>query len=508
MLFYQKWFVRQLFLLLFCLIGWLPVKSQSAGGSPKYEMRGVWVATVANIDWPSKPGLKVKEQKAEVMEIVSNCKALGLNAIFLQVRPAADVLYVSKLEPWSKVLTGEAGKDPKYDPLAYWVEEAHKNGLELHAWINPYRASMGQSDNLPPNHPYYVHTDMFVEYANRLYFNPGHPQASEHINAVVKELVQNYEIDGVHMDDYFYPYPVKDLVFPDSACYEHYGSDTFDDIRDWRRDNVNQTIYSLNKTIKATKPWVQFGISPFGVWRNKSEDPRGSDTMAGTSNYDGLYADVLTWMENGWIDYVAPQLYWETTHPVANYEVLAAWWNDNHFDIPVYVGHGIYKIGSETRAWQDPNQLPQQIELVREYPNLSGSIYFSYKHLKRDLNGLQDTLKTKFYRSKAVNLPTGGMERHAVPEGVVKLKAGRQKIKWNYEPKNTDGPVRYIVYLYNMPNAFEANNPEFIYDVCYHNKYRLPKKTSPHKKSYLVRVAVLDAYNNEGVISEPVVLKY
>ncbi len=508
MYYYLKFYHKLFIGFVIVLVGWNTVKAQQRTMSPKHEMRGVWVATVANIDWPSKPGLKVKEQKAEVEEIIRNCKALGLNAIFFQVRPASDVLYVSELEPWSKVLTGEAGKDPKYDPLAYWVEQAHQNGLELHAWINPYRASMNLKEQLPPKHPYHTTPEMFVEYGNKLYFNPGHPQANVHINKVVRELVQNYAIDGVHMDDYFYPYPIKDKEFPDSTFYQQYGRDKYDDISDWRRENVNQTIRSIQATIESTKPWVQFGISPFGVWRNKSEDPRGSDTKAGTSNYDGLYADVLLWMENGWIDYVAPQLYWETTHPVANYKVLAEWWNNNHSDVPVYIGHGIYKIGSDKPDWQDPNQLPQQLDLVREYPNLSGSIYFSYKHLKRELNGFQDTLKTDYYKAKAIGFPMRARGEIETPGSIEKLKVGRRKIKWKYESSGADKPVRFIIYRYNMLDAFQADNPEFIYDVSYETRYKLPKKSSKHKRSYLVRVAVLDAFNNEGIISEPVILKY
>lgn len=492
-------------ILLLLLVGANLVEGQSV--SPKYEMRGVWVATVANIDWPSRPGLKVREQKKEALQIIKHSKALGLNTIILQVRPASDVLYKSAYEPWSKVLTGVAGQSPRYDPLAYWVEQTHHHGMELHAWINPYRASMNLKEELPAEHPFHTQPEMFVEYGNKLYYNPGHPKSNAHINKVVAELVQNYAIDGIHMDDYFYPYPLQGQAFPDSALYKRLGSDTFNTIEDWRRDNVNQTIRSIQATIQATKPWVQFGISPFGVWRNKSDDPRGSDTKAGTSNYDGLYADVLLWMENRWIDYVVPQLYWGTSHPVANYNTLAAWWNDNHSDIPVYIGHGIYKIGTDKPDWQDAQQLPVQLNQVREYPNLSGSVFFSYKHLKRDLLGLQDSLIANYYHSKALVLAKGDKALGSLHGSVEKLKAGRRKIKWKYTSADEAEPLRYIIYRYSALDAFNPDNPEFIFDISYQTKYKLPKKKGRHQKDYLVRVAVLGG-GGEGRISEPVLLKY
>ncbi|WP_439184244.1 glycoside hydrolase family 10 protein [Carboxylicivirga taeanensis] len=471
-------------------------------------MRGVWVATVANIDWPSQPGLSVKQQKREANEIIMHCKQLGLNAIFLQVRPASDVLYSSVLEPWSKVLTGQAGKNPRYDPLEYWVKQAHRQGIELHAWINPYRASMNLTDDLPQEHPYHTTPEMFVEYGNKLYYNPGHPKANIHINRVVKELLLNYDIDGLHMDDYFYPYPIQGQQFPDSTYYQRYGKGAFDQINDWRRANVNNTIRSIHATIESTKPWVQFGISPFGVWRNRSDDPRGSDTKAGTSNYDGLYADVLTWMENKWVDYIAPQIYWGTSHPLANYNVLASWWNNNHYDVPVYIGHGIYKIGSDKPDWQDQRQLPKQMEVVRNASNLSGSIFFSYKHLKRNLLGLQDSLMTNFYKSKSV-VPSGASgEAKAVNGEVTKLKANKRRIKWKYVGDNKGEPLKYLIYKYHPKDAFQPDNPDFIYDVSYKSKYKLPKRQSKSTEEFLIRVTVLNAYNEEGTICAPVLLRY
>ena len=475
--------------------------------SPKYEMRGVWVATVANIDWPSQAGLKAKEQKEEALAIINHAKSLGLNTIFLQVRPASDVLYASKHEPWSKVLTGTAGQSPKYDPLKFWIEETHKQGLELRAWINPYRASMNLKNELPKKHPYHSNPDMFVEYGNKRYYNPTHPDSKTHINKIVHELVTSYAIDGIHMDDYFYPYPIKDLAFPDSLTYARYGLAKYDDINEWRRENVNQTIYSIHQTIKKHKPWIQFGISPFGVWRNKADDPRGSDTRAGTTNYDGLHADILHWMEKKWIDYVAPQLYWGTSHPVANYNKLVNWWNANHCDIPVYIGHGIYKIGNDKPDWQDKSQLPFQISSVRKHNNLSGSIFFSYKHFKRDLQGLQDSLKTNYYKSKAITPhPQSGLIMN--PIRIKKLQVKRGKIKWKTNQTKLPDNTKYIIYFYKAYDAFQTDNSQFIIDITNQTNYKLPIKRNTNQEHYLVRVAAINEYNTEGAISAPVQLKY
>jgi len=494
-------------IILMCLLGSVSY-GQIQSSSPKYEMRGVWVASVANIDWPSKPGLSKKVQQDEVDAIIKHCKQLGLNAIFLQVRPASDVLYKSAYEPWSKVLTGLTGKSPKYDPLQYWIDEAHKNAIELHAWINPYRASMNLTDDLPEEHPYHQNPDMFVEYGTKLYYNPGNPKSNIHINKVVKELVDNYNIDGIHMDDYFYPYPIYGKTFPDSSYFEKYGKDEFDDINAWRRENVNSTIRSLRSTIKESKPWLQFGISPFGVWRNKSDDPRGSDSKAGTTNYDGLHADILLWMEKQWIDYVVPQLYWGTSHPVANYTILSEWWNQNHFDVPIYIGHGIYKIGNDKPDWQSKEQVPNQLRNVRESANLNGSVYFSYKHFKRDLMGLQDSLRNHYYQTKAI-VPHVDANNNAVTDNeVIKLKANSKRIKWKTKTNSDPTQLKYIIYMYSAMDAFSSEKPEFIFDVTRSSRYRLPKKVSEFKKEYLVRVAVLNAYNAEGAVSRPVKIEY
>ncbi|TRX66473.1 glycoside hydrolase family 10 protein [Carboxylicivirga sp. M1479] len=496
------------FLFISLLINVMFLNAQNQEFNPKYEMRGVWVATVANIDWPSKPGLKVKEQKREAESIIQHCKQLGLNTVFLQVRPSSDVLYESEYEPWSAVLTGEAGKNPKYDPLAFWIEKCHEVGLELHAWINPYRASMNLKQPLGEKYPYYQYPDMFIEYGNKLYYNPGEQWCLQHINRVVKELVRKYDIDGIHMDDYFYPYPIAGQEFADSTSYQKYGASHFDDINAWRRDNVNRTIESLQKSIQSEKPWVKFGVSPFGVWRNSSDDDRGSATKAGVTNYDGLHADVLHWMKNGWLDYVVPQLYWGTNNPVANYTHLVKWWSDNSFEVPIFIGHSIYKVGSDKPDWQNRQQLPQQIEILREHSHVHGSVYFSYKHFKRDLLGLQDTLVNDFYKHPSLLPKYKSVATQKQTRSIYKLKANARTIRWKTDDDNSKKPIKYVIYCHRPFEAFNPDNPEFIMDVTYDTKYKLPKKDSQLRKDYLIRVAVLNESNVEESISSPVQLWY
>lgn len=431
--------------------------------------------------------------------------------MFLQIRPAADALYPSALEPWSKVLTAKAGQAPKpyYDPLKYWIDEAHQRGLELHAWINPYRAAMKADEPLPDMHPANTHPEWFLTYGGKLYFDPGQPESKQHINKVVKEIITHYNVDGIHMDDYFYPYPIAGVEFPDSLSFESYGKTKFPDNKDdWRRDNVSQTIQSLHHTIKSEKPWVAFGISPFGVWRNQSDDPRGSDSRAGITNYDHLYADILKWMENGWMDYVAPQIYWETSHPTANFVKLAQWWNDNNYDTPVFIGHGTYKIGSDKPDWQAPQQMPQQFRIGREQPHVKGNISFSYKHFKRDLLGLQDSLKWDLFNTLALP-PAYEKESALTPENpIVKINASGRRLKWKLDKSVLDDDYRYVIYLYAPNQQPDYDNPALIADIIGETKYKFPKPSGRTRKIGYVRISVMDKNRIESLPGAPVRVKY
>ncbi len=373
---------------------------------PKYEFRGVWIATVDNIDWPPPHTFNVDSQKADYISQLDLHKQNGMNAVIVQVRPATDAFYPSPYEPWSQWLTGKQGQPPVpyYDPLQFMIEEAHKRGFEFHAWCNPYRAnfSIGKA-SIAPAHITKLHPEWFLKYGSTLYFDPGNKEGQQWVVNVISDMVRRYDIDAVHMDDYFYPYRIAGKEFPDTASYRLYGNGM--NKEDWRRSNTDSIIFKLSRAIKQEKPWVKFGISPFGVWRNLDKDPEGSATKAGVTNYDDLYADILVWLRQGWIDYVAPQIYWEIGFNRAAYEVLLDWWSKHAYGRQLYIGHGIYKFEENNKAWHDPTQLPRQIQLLRQYPTVQGSIYFSSKTFYSNPYGWNDSLQNNYYKEPALIPP-------------------------------------------------------------------------------------------------------
>jgi uncharacterized lipoprotein YddW (UPF0748 family) len=376
--------------------------ADTSNAAPLYEFRGVWMASVDNIDWPARGEYNVDSQKIDFQRQLDLHKANGMNAVVVQVRPAADAFYPSPYEPWSQWLTGQQGRPPLpfWDPLRFGVEEAHKRGMEYHAWLNPYRATFNTSkSSIAPDHITRLHPEWFLTYGTTRYFDPGNPDAQQWVVNVVKDIVDRYDVDAIHMDDYFYPYRIAGKEFPDSVSYRLYGNGM--DKEDWRRSNTDSIITKIGRAIRDTKPWVKFGISPFGVWRNQSKDPEGSATQAGQTNYDDLYADILLWLKNGWIDYVTPQLYWEIGFSRADYTVLTDWWAKHSYGRHVYIGHGIYRYYENNPAWKQKDQLPRQIELLRRYPTIQGSLYFSSKSFERNPNGWNDMLRLEQYRVPA-----------------------------------------------------------------------------------------------------------
>lgn len=385
-------------LLYICLLLAANAKSQ------RPEFRAAWVATVENIDWPSKRGLPVEMQKMEFTSLLDLHRKNGMNAVVVQIRPVADAFYPSTLEPWSEYLTGTQGKAPEpfYDPLQFMIEETHKRGMEFHAWLNPYRAVFNTArSSVAHNHPTRLHPEWFVDYGDATkttrYFNPGIPAAQDFVASVIRDIVKRYDVDGIHFDDYFYPYRIPGKEFPDANAYALYGKGMAKDA--WRRSNVDSIIVKLANVIKTEKPWVKFGISPFGVWRNKSQDPEGSDTKAGQTNYDDLYADILLWLRNGWIDYVVPQLYWEIGFEKADYITLINWWSQHSYGKHCYIGLAPYRANSNA-AWKEKTQLPRQIQLTRTVPNIQGQVYFSSKSFINNPNGWNDSLQNNYYKTQ------------------------------------------------------------------------------------------------------------
>lgn len=370
-------------------------------------MRGVWVSSVANIDYPSQQGLSADQLKSEADTILNNIAAMGLNTVFLQVRPSADALYQSALFPWSRYVSGTAGQAPDgdFDVLAYWVEGAHSRGLQLHAWLNPYRITRDgkeELDALPETSPAKQHPEWVVEYESNYYFNPGLPAVQQLVVDGAAEIVRNYDVDGIHLDDYFYP----GTDFNDAAAYARYGED-FDDIGDWRRDNVNTLIASLDETVHAINPELSFGVSPAGIWDNKADNPKGSDTN-GRSSYREIYCDSVEWVKRGTVDYICPQLYWSIGYEIADFEVLVDWWQNivSTSDVALYIGIGAYRAAEAEPGdvWYGTAELERQLDMLDNSIDIQGEVFFSYASLM-EAQGCSDFLTAHYAEEDNGNLP-------------------------------------------------------------------------------------------------------
>ncbi len=480
---------------------------------PKYEFRGVWIATVDNIDWPSRGVTDPATQKAEFIRILDMHQRNGMNAVIVQVRPAADAFYPSRLEPWSEWLTGVQGKPPSphYDPLEFMIEEAHKRGMEFHAWLNPYRANFNISNaSIASNHVTRLHPEWFLTYGNKKYFDPANLQAQEFVVNVVRDIVKRYKVDAIHMDDYFYPYRIPGREFPDAASYARSGTKLKKD--DWRRSNVDSIIRKLSKAIKEENKMVRFGISPFSVWRNKDQDPRGSDSKAGQTNYDDLYADVLLWLRKGWIDYVAPQLYFEIGHDKVAYEKMLAWWSRNSYGRHIYIGHGIYRTAERAAAWKNPNELPNQLKLLRRYPNVQGSIFYSSKSFNGNPNGWNDSLRNNYYKYPALLPPMRWIDNEKPWAPIVDRTLTNDsmiRLTVKPDPRNLVPIKYYVVYKY-APESNTVpfgNQPQYLSRLVMQPEgFVLDDVLSSQHYSYRFLVTAVGANNNESELSEIAIL--
>ncbi|MET8686550.1 family 10 glycosylhydrolase [Streptomyces sp. NPDC004732] len=369
------------------------------------ELRGMWLASVVNRDWPSKPGLPAAQQRSELLAYLDSAVNRRLNAVVFQVRPTADALWPSPYEPWSEYLTGVQGKDPGWDPLGTAVHEAHRRGLELHAWFNPFRiANHTDPSRLVATHPARVHPDWVVPYGGKLYYNPGLPAVRRFVQDAMLDAVRRYPIDAVHWDDYFYPYPVAGQVFDDDDAFERYGGG-FPDRASWRRDNIDRLVREMARRVKKARTRTQFGVSPFAVWRNIATDPIGSDTRAGVQTYDDLYADTRGWVKKGWLDYIVPQVYWNIGFPAADYAKLIPWWNDvvRGTGVRLYIGEALYKAGdpAQPAAWQDPAELSRHLTYAEGFPEVRGHVYFSAKEVGVDKIGAMARVVADHYQEPA-----------------------------------------------------------------------------------------------------------
>ncbi|AWC32713.1 glycoside hydrolase family 10 protein [Bacillus cytotoxicus] len=490
-------------------------RTEASTYSPKHELRAAWIASVLNIDWPSQTGLSIEKQKQEFMKLLDDVKGAGMNAVVVQIKPTADAFYPSKYGPWSEYLTGTQGKDPGYDPLAFMIEESHKRNLEFHAWINPYRITMNHTDlnRLAENHPARQHPDWVVSYGGKLYYNPGIPDVQNFITEGALEIVQNYDIDSLHMDDYFYPYKVAGEEFPDQNTYETYNNGKFSNIEDWRRHNVNELVKKLNIAIKSEKAYVKFGISPFGVWRNIADDPTGSHTTAGQRNYDDLYADTREWIQKGYIDYITPQIYWNIGFAPAAYDILLDWWVKEIKNRPIhlYIGQAAYKINNNSvPAWSDPEEYPKQIALNRQYADIKGSMHFSLKDINNNPLGMKDRLQHDIYKHPALIPPMPWLDNDPPKQPTLKGAIARDEgIALGIINDRDNDSAYYAIYRVNGKNDVDTQNPKNLITTV--RKTRLGEiyvdKTAIQGETYTYAVTALDRLHNESVPSSKTTVK-
>ena len=469
----------------------------------KRDMHGVWLSTVLNIDWPSKESLlitddaeRISTQKADLIEILDNLKGIGANTVFFQVRPASDAFYQSELAPWSIYLTGTLGKDPGFDPLQFAIEEAHRRGMELHAWCNPYRISMPaefyQDENGNPmtslnqvrnmlsahgDNIYAEHPDWARVATNRLIIDPGIPDAIDYVVDCIMEIVSNYDVDGIHFDDYFYVGNNDgfDESGADQATYEQYGREEFDDINDWRRNNTYVLVKRIHDEIASTKPWVKFGISPAGVWRNKADDPLGSDTRAGIPNYDHGRSDTRRWVLEEIVDYICPQVYWSFNFNLTPYGVVSSWWADllrNNPDCKteLYIGMAPYKLlGDGDPYWTTDEvgaeEIERQLKFNMANPDIDGSVLYNYGVL------FTDSLNTNLVRERLTNVlwktpalaPSkywANIEKASAPT-ISSAAASQDGVVLIFD--NTDENAHsYVIYRFAADETVDINNPENI----------------------------------------------
>lgn len=470
---------------------------------PKREFRGVWFSTA----WQSRYRTKTPEQmKAYFTASLDQLQSYGINAIIFQVRPQADAFYRSELEPWSAHLTGKQGQAPagNFDPLAFLIEECHKRNMELHAWLNPYRVTTttNEKEELASSHLYYREPYRFVKYGGKIYFDPGIPANRKFICDVVQDIVSRYDVDAIHMDDYFYPYPIAGEEFPDNNSFAAYGRGyKAENKADWRRSNVNLLIEDIKYSIASVKPWVRFGISPFGIYRNKKSTPDGSGSETnGLQNYDDLYADVNLWTEKGWIDYNMPQLYWEIGHKAADYKTLIEWWAKHSNNRPLYIGQDV-KRTMDAITPSGETQLQQKMILSRSFPALQGNCFWPAYELLDNYKGIGNELINNYHLYPAL-IPAYTHMHDKQPKKVDKLTeeytATTHALKWKSNSNNSNPETAhyYVVYRFAKGEKEDLDDASKITAVTRLTECILPYEGG--KKEYKYVVTAVDAFHNES----------
>ena len=461
----------------------------SVQAQPKREMRGAWIQCVNG----QFLGMGTQKMQQTLSYQLDELQEDGVNTIIFQVRPECDALYESSIEPWSRFLTGRQGQAPSpyWDPLQWMIEQCHRRGMELHAWINPYRARTKSTKALAPGHIMMRKPENCFEYDGLTILNPGIPENRDYICEVARDIVTRYDVDGIHMDDYFYPYPAAGQVIPDHLEFQ-YLNDGIRDLGDWRRHNVNLFIEQFYKTVHKAKPWVKVGISPFGIYRNKRSDKHGSATN-GLQNYDDLYADVLLWINKGWLDYCVPQIYWEIGNKAADYETLIRWWDEYAGKRPLIIGEDVERTVKAT----DPHdraqhQMPAKFTLHNQMMNVKGTVLWYAKAAVDNVGNYGTMLRTKYWRTPALQPDMSFIDKKA-PGKVRRLKTvwtnnGGLMLVWN-EPKSKswrDTPIKYIVYRFAPGEKINTEDVSKIVDITPYTFYMLPGKRDGQKYTYVV----------------------
>ena len=474
--------------------------------APKREFRGAWIHVIGQSQYKN---MSSQEMKQYFIALLDSLQSVNINAVIFQVRPAADAFYFSELEPWSRYLTGTQGKAPdgNFDPMAFVIQEAHKRMMEFHAWLNPYRVTASDTDVLCNTHLYYQHPERFIKYGSQLYFDPGLPENRNWIYNVVRDIINRYDVDAIHMDDYFYPYPIAGEKFHDENSFKIYaetqGFNT-NQINDWRRNNVNLLIEGIRNTIASTKkPWVRFGISPFGIYRNKKNTPdgSGSDTN-GLQNYDNLYADILLWMRKGWIDYCIPQIYWEIGHPAADYDTLIRWWSKQQIkNCQLYIGQDVERtVKYPDLQFPERNQLPRKMQLERTLPGIDGNCWWPGYSLAKNSNGVADSLRNHYQEYPAL-IPAYTHFHKKAPKDVKSLKAewtpNGYLLHWqqNGDPQNPEKAQYYVIYRFKDGEKTQLNDPSKIVTITKKTSFLLPYEKGTMKYKYVI--TSVDRFHNE-----------
>ncbi|GAB6395671.1 MAG: family 10 glycosylhydrolase [Bacteroidales bacterium] len=465
--------------------------------APKREFRGVWIQTVYQNEYRE---MTPEQMKADFVRKLNFLQGCGINAVLFQARPEADAFYKSDLEPWSRFFTGTQGLAPKgnFDLMEFLIAECHKRNMEFHAWLNPYRAGASETVAFAGSHIIHRHPERFIKYNKQILFDPGQPQNRRFICSVVKDIVRRYDVDAIHIDDYFYPYPAQGVPFPDDKSFERYGKTqgyTEATRGDWRRNNVNALIKELKQTIRETKPWVRFGVSPFGIYRNRKNTPDGSGSKTnGLQNYDDLYADILLWIKQGWIDYVIPQLYWEIGHAAADYATLVKWWDK-------YAGGRHLYIGQDVARTMNAGQLTRKMGYGRQLSHTDGHCFWPANEILWNNGGIADSLRRNYHRYPAL-LPACTHLYDRNPGEIKNLRAEytpkgvRLKWKVNRNAANPQPAHYFVVYRFGRKEKVDINDPAHIAAITRETSYFLPYKKLKEDSRYVI--TAVDRFHNES----------